>query len=79
MVLNTFGIPDWDPDERETIEGDCVSWCTSLLYYVPARVAGTWKTSRGELQLTQSYQVVMGTLTENGRARPSPGSSAAPR
>ena len=68
MVLNTFGIPDWDPDERETIEGDCVSWCTSLLYYVPARVAGTWKTSRGELQLTQSHQVVMGTLTENGRA-----------
>jgi len=67
MVLNTFGIPEWDPDERETIEGDCVSWCTALLYYVPARVAGAWKTSRGELQLTQMYQVVLGTLTEQGR------------
>ena len=67
MVLNTFGIPEWDPDARETIEGDCVSWCTALLYYVPARVAGTWKTDRGELQLTQMYQVVLGTLTEQGR------------
>ena len=68
MVLNTFGIPEWDADEKETIGGDCISWCTSLLYYVPARIAGTWKTSRGELQLTQSYQVVMGTLTTDGKA-----------
>lgn len=67
MVLNTFGIPEWDPDVRETIEGDCVSWCTALLYVVPARVAGTWKTNRGELRLTQMYQVVLGTLTEQGR------------
>jgi SAM-dependent methyltransferase len=67
MVLNTFGIPEWDPDVRETIEDDCVSWCTALLYYVPARVAGTWKTNRGELQLTQMYQVLLGTLTEQGR------------
>ena len=37
MVLNTFGIPEWDADEKETIGGDCISWCTSLLYYVPAR------------------------------------------
>ncbi|MGD9903037.1 MAG: class I SAM-dependent methyltransferase [Vicinamibacterales bacterium] len=66
MVMNTFGIPEWDPDVRESME-DCVSWCTSLLYYVPARVAGTWKTSRGELQLTQMYQVVLGTLVEEGR------------
>ena len=67
MVLNTFGIPEWDADARETIEGDCVSWCTALLYYVPARVAGTWKTSHGKLQLTQLYQVVMGTLTDQAR------------
>jgi SAM-dependent methyltransferase len=74
MVLNTFGIPEWDPDVKETIEGDCVSWCTALLYYVPARVAGTWKTSHlGDLQLTQIYQVVSGTLTADGRAVPMQG------
>jgi len=66
MVLNTFGIPDWDPDARETIAGDCVSWCTSLLYYVPARVAGTWASTIGTLQLTQSYQMVMGTRGDQG-------------
>ena len=44
MVLNTFAIPEWDADEKETIGGDCISWCTSLLYYVPAEVAGNWKT-----------------------------------
>jgi SAM-dependent methyltransferase len=69
MVLNTFAVPEWDPDEKVTIEGDCISWCTSLLYYVPARVAGTWMTTRGQLELTQEYQVVLGTLTENGQAR----------
>jgi SAM-dependent methyltransferase len=69
MVLNTFGIPEWDPDEKVTIEGDCISWCTSLLYYVPAPVAGKWMTTRGDLELTQMYQVVLGTLTENGQAR----------
>jgi SAM-dependent methyltransferase len=67
MVLNTFGIPEWDADATEHVEGDCVSWCTALLYYVPARVAGTWATTLGTLDLTQSYQVVTGTLTREGR------------
>jgi SAM-dependent methyltransferase len=67
MVLNTFAIPEWDADESESIGGDCVSWCTSLLYYVPAKVEGRWKTARGELALTQTYQKVAGTLTANGK------------
>ena len=66
LVLNTFAIPDWEADETETIQGDCASWCTSLLYYVPAKVAGTWKTPQGELTLTQEFQVVSGTMTTNG-------------
>jgi SAM-dependent methyltransferase len=70
MVLNTFPIPEWDPDERETIEGDCVSWCTALLYYVPARVSGRWRSPQGELELTQSYQIVTGTIATDGRTSP---------
>lgn len=70
LVLNTFAIPDWEADETETIQGDCASWCTSLLYYVPARVAGTWKTPQGELTLTQEFQMVTGTLTANGKSVP---------
>jgi SAM-dependent methyltransferase len=68
LVLNTFAIPEWEADVTETIQGDCVSWCTSLLYFVPAKVAGTWKTPQGELTLNQQFQNVTGTLTQNGKA-----------
>ena len=68
LVLNTFAIPDWEADVTETIQGECVSWCTSLLYFVPAKVAGTWKTAQGELMLNQAFQNVTGTLTSNGKA-----------
>jgi SAM-dependent methyltransferase len=37
IVLNTFAIPDWKPDVTETITGSCSSWCTALLYHVPAK------------------------------------------
>jgi SAM-dependent methyltransferase len=68
LVLNTFAIPDWEADESETIQGDCVSWCTSLLYIVPAKVGGTWKTPQGELTLNQTFQNVTGTLTSGGKS-----------
>jgi SAM-dependent methyltransferase len=68
LVLNTFAIPDWEADARETVQDDCTSWCTSLLYYVPAKVGGTWKTPQGELTLIQSFQNVTGTLTADGKA-----------
>jgi len=68
LVMNTFDIPDWVPDEKESLGEGCVSWCTALLYYVPARVDGRWSTSRGELVLRQEFQVVAGTLTEGGAA-----------
>jgi SAM-dependent methyltransferase len=71
IVGNTFGFESWEPDERETISGnDCTSWCTSLLWIVPAKVAGTWKLPDGELVLQQEYQVLSGTLTAGGRAVP---------
>jgi precorrin-6B methylase 2 len=67
LVLNTFAIPDWEADVTETIQGECVSWCTSLLYVVPAKVGGTWKTAQGELMLNQAFQNLTGTLTTNGK------------
>jgi SAM-dependent methyltransferase len=70
MVLNTFAIPEWDADASESIGGDCVSWCTSLLYYVPAKVDGRWRTARGELALSQTYQKVSGTLAADGKSTP---------
>jgi len=68
LVMNTFDIPDWVPDAKETLEEGCVSWCTAHLYFVPARVEGRWTTSRGELVLRQEFQMVAGTLTPPGGA-----------
>ncbi len=70
IILNTFGIHDWQPDATEKIEGDCSSWCTAMLYIVPAQVAGTWKLPQGELTLSQQYQVVTGALTSGGKPVP---------
>lgn len=63
IVGNTFAPEGWTADESETISGDCVSWCTSLLWIVPANVAGTWKLPQGQLTLKQEFQVVSGSLT----------------
>jgi precorrin-6B methylase 2 len=62
IVANTFGIDGWTADETLQIQGECTSWCTVLLYHVPARVEGTWKTPRGPLTLKQEFQTVSGTL-----------------
>ena len=62
IVANTFGIEGWTPDETVTVQQDCSSWCTALLWIVPAQVAGTWRLGDGQLVLEQEYQMVRGTL-----------------
>jgi SAM-dependent methyltransferase len=62
MVLNTFAIPEWEPDVTEVLERDCQTWCTSLLYFVPAKVAGTWRLPQGQLTLDQKFQMLSGTM-----------------
>jgi hypothetical protein len=66
MVLNGFAIPGWDPDVTERAEGDCGSWCTAMLYIVPARVDGAWRLGKGELKVTQRFQKFTGTLSQGG-------------
>ena len=63
IVANTFWLSDWLPDETQTLENGCDSWCTSHLIIVPARVEGKWRGADGELALTQKYQNVEGTYT----------------
>jgi hypothetical protein len=70
IVANTFGIGEWTPDATATIT-PCERWCTAMLWVVPARVGGTWRTPQGALTLTQRFQFVTGTLgnepIQNGR------------
>jgi hypothetical protein len=73
IVANTFGIEGWTPEESITIADDCTSWCTVLLYIVPAKVEGAWAAPQGTLTLKQDFQLLSGTLgtaaVENGRVK----------
>ena len=63
IVSNTFTMEDWQADETTTVTDGCSSsWCTALLWIVPAKVAGTWNTPNGALTLTQNFQMLSGTL-----------------
>jgi hypothetical protein len=62
IVSNTFTMEDWQPDQSETISGDCVSWCTAHLWILPAQVEGTWQLGNNVLTLKQNFQMLMGTL-----------------
>jgi SAM-dependent methyltransferase len=67
IVLNTFSVQDWMPDKTEQLT-DCSSWCTAMLYIVPAKAEGTWRLPQGELRLVQEFQMIKGTLTTNGKS-----------
>ena len=73
IVSNTFTMDDWEADETATVTEDCTSWCSVLMWIVPAKVEGTWTMPEGRLTLTQKYQMVSGTLggqqITNGRLR----------
>jgi hypothetical protein len=62
VVSNTFTMGDWREDEKGTVTGDCSSWCTALLWIVPAKIDGTWRLGDQDLKLTQEFQMLKGTL-----------------
>lgn len=70
IVSNTFTMEEWEADQTETIAGDCVTWCTALLWIVPAKVQGTWRLPQGELTLKQAFQTVSGAITSGALAAP---------
>ena len=69
IVANTFGITGWTPDETERLEQDCTSWCTGLLWIVPARVEGTWQMPDGEVTFKQEFQMLSGGLVRKDGTR----------
>ena len=69
IVLNTYEITGWEGDERYTMENNCSSWCTVILHYVPAPVAGTWRVGNNTLTLTQDFQMVSGDYSAGGSAQ----------
>jgi SAM-dependent methyltransferase len=70
IVANTFGIENWEPDETKKITGTCATWCTAMLWIVPAKVDGRWRFGQAELTITQNVQKIAGTLAEGGASAP---------
>jgi hypothetical protein len=62
IVSNSFTMGDWTTDDTANVKDGCASYCTALLWIVPAKVEGSWQMNDGELALKQTYQMVSGSL-----------------
>ena len=70
VVSNSFTMGDWSADETAELSsatGCDNSWCTALLWIVPAQVAGSYKVAEGEVTLKQTFQMLSGTLRTGGK------------
>jgi precorrin-6B methylase 2 len=70
IVSNSFTMGEWAADEEGTVKNGCASYCTALLWIVPAKVEGTWQLPQGELALQQTFQMVSGTLRSGNVSTP---------
>ena len=70
IVSNTFTMGEWTADETATVNEDCQSYCTALLWIVPAKVAGTWQLPQGSLTLKQTFQMISGTIRSGNVSTP---------
>src|SRR6266699_2867081 len=66
IVSNTFTMGEWNADETSSVTENCLSWCTALLWIVPAKIDGTWHLAQGDLRLNQTFQEFSGTLAAGG-------------
>jgi len=68
IVSNTFTMGEWEADQEVTTEENWNSWNTAYLWIIPAKVGGKWKLGNGELDFTQEFQFVRGTLNSGGKS-----------
>ena len=70
IVSNSFTMGEWKADEEATVDKDCISYCTALLWIVPAKAGGAWQLPQGELALKQEFQMLSGTLKSGSQSTP---------
>ena len=70
VVSNTFTMGDWKPDQTGGPDNCDGSWCTALLWIIPAKVGGSYKTPQGDVTLKQHFQMLSGTLRAEGKTVP---------
>ena len=84
IVTNSFGFGEWQADDSATAispkaliapflanaKDHCFFFCTAFLWIVPAKVEGRWRMAGSELDLRQSFQMVSGVVTTQGKSAP---------
>ena len=84
IVTNSFGFGAWQADDSATAislkgllapfidhpKDHCFLLCTAYLWIVQAQVEGRWRAGGGVLELRQSFQMLSGTLTLEGKSLP---------
>jgi hypothetical protein len=65
IVSHAFTMEEWKPDQTESVDSR-----TAYLWIVPAKAEGTWKLAQGELTLTQTFQMLAGSLKTGDRIVP---------
>ena len=69
IVSNTFTMGEWEADQTATVgDPDASYYRTALLWIVPARVDGHWRTPQGDIEFVQSFQTFSGMLNTGGRS-----------
>jgi SAM-dependent methyltransferase len=68
IVSNTFTMGEWEPDETATAASDEGSsyYRKALLWIVPAKVEGTWKSASGDISFKQEFQKFSGAIKTAG-------------
>jgi len=70
IVSNSFTMGEWNADQTATVTDGCNTYCTALLWIVPAKVEGKWQLPQGELMLKQEFQMISGTLKSGVNGMP---------
>jgi SAM-dependent methyltransferase len=72
IVANTFGMGEWKEDQAFIVKDaqKCSLHCAALLWIVPAKVEGSWRSQEGTLTLAQRFQMVSGTVRSGSDTLP---------
>jgi hypothetical protein len=70
VVSNSFSMGEWQPDDSIEAGPGCVNWCRAHKWIIPAKVGGTWSLGDASLRITQTFQLLDGSLTRGGQTLP---------
>ena len=70
VVSNSFTMGEWKADQTANVTENCTTYCTALLWNVPAKVDGAWHLKDGQLTVKQEFQMLTGSLSSGGKETP---------